>query len=654
MAYKTPDVYVKEISTFPPSVAEVETAVPAFIGYTEKADEFGPGDLKQVPTKVTSLLEFEELFGGAPPVDIVNVFLDENSVVSSSEIRTHFYLYDSLRLFFMNGGGKCYIISIGTYQDSLDKQAFLDGLTALKKKDEPTIILFPDAVALESDDLYTIQQSALAQCNDLQDRVSVFDLLESKTSDSTFQWDDGVSEFRNKIGMANLKYGAAYTPWLKTGLGLDIRYRDIQGKIRRGGQTITIDTLTDDTEVQGTIAKLDNAVADANKVNDDLTALKAGEETVRAKYVSLVDTLKTTTTKTNFKKLFEFIYDIAEMADAWIGADAAKKVDGADLTQYIKDLIANALKASFTTLISYDRGAQDAAGLGGGFDEYKNATIAASEWGGIFVEASAPAADTTLYQGANQSEKILAAQSSVTLVFEQVLASIVAILETAETAEATFEANLLQSHPTYKNIIAKVSGTLTKLPPSGGVVGIYARVDGKRGVWKAPANESLSAVSGVTELIDSQEQEDLNVDTVAGKSINAIRVFTGRGVMVWGARTLAGNDNEWRYVPVRRFFNMVEESVKRSTYWAVFEPNDKNTWIKVKSMIENYLVQQWRNGALQGSTPDQAFFVKIGLGITMTQVDILEGRMNVEIGMAVVRPAEFIILKFSHKMVEAG
>jgi phage tail sheath protein FI len=150
--------------------------------------------------------------------------------------------------------------------------------------------------------------------------------------------------------------------------------------------------------------------------------------------------------------------------------------------------------------------------------------------------------------------------------------------------------------------------------------------------------------------LDNAKQDSLNVDATTGKSINAIRAFSGKGTLVWGARTLAGNDNEWRYVSVRRFFNMVEESVKKSTYWAVFEPNDANTWVKVRGMIENYLIQKWREGALAGATPKDAFFVKCGLGTTMTSQDILEGRMNVEIGMAVVRPAEFIILKFSHKM----
>jgi len=140
------------------------------------------------------------------------------------------------------------------------------------------------------------------------------------------------------------------------------------------------------------------------------------------------------------------------------------------------------------------------------------------------------------------------------------------------------------------------------------------------------------------------------VDPTAGKSINVIRSFSGRGTIVWGARTLDGNSNEWRYINVRRFFNMVEESVQKSTVWAVFEPNTKNTWVMVRSMIENYLITKWQEGSLAGAKPDDAFYVKVGLGVTMTADDILNGIMNVEIGMAVARPAEFIVLKFSHKM----
>ncbi|MFN6570931.1 phage tail sheath family protein [Dendronalium sp. ChiSLP03b] len=204
----------------------------------------------------------------------------------------------------------------------------------------------------------------------------------------------------------------------------------------------------------------------------------------------------------------------------------------------------------------------------------------------------------------------------------------------------------------FNLVKAAVEAIPLVLPPSPLVAGQYAAVDSTRGVFKAPANVALSSVIKPTIKITNAQQENLNVHTT-GKSINAIRAFTGKGTLIWGARTLAGNDNEWRYVPVRRFFNMAEESIKKATEAFVFEPNDANTWVKVRAMIENFLILQWRAGALAGAKPEQAFYVRVGLNETMTALDILEGRMIIEIGMAVVRPAEFIILKFSHKMQES-
>ncbi len=205
----------------------------------------------------------------------------------------------------------------------------------------------------------------------------------------------------------------------------------------------------------------------------------------------------------------------------------------------------------------------------------------------------------------------------------------------------------------YNEVKTALTNERVTLPPSAAVAGIYAGVDRDRGVWKAPANVSVSAVIEPVEKITHEKQEELNVDPTGGKSINALRAFTGKGILVWGARTLAGNDNEWRYVSVRRLFNMIEESSRKSTSFAVFEPNDQTTWLKVRGMIESYLYGLWERGALAGSTPEAAYFVHVGLGKTMTAQDVLEGRMIVEIGVAAVRPAEFIILRFSHKLQEA-
>jgi phage tail sheath protein FI len=223
------------------------------------------------------------------------------------------------------------------------------------------------------------------------------------------------------------------------------------------------------------------------------------------------------------------------------------------------------------------------------------------------------------------------------------------------TAGAAAKLDTLQagSSQTYEMAKAAIRNFPCRMPPSSAMAGTYAAVDESRGVWKAPANLSINAVTQPTIQCTDKDQEQLNVDVTAGKSINVIRQFLGKGPMVWGARTLAGNDNEWRYVNVRRFFIMVEESVKKATSQFVFEPNDANTWVKIQAMIENFLTTLWRQGALQGIKPEHAFYVAVGLGKTMTPLDILEGRLIVEIGMAAVRPAEFIILRFSHKMAES-
>jgi phage tail sheath protein FI len=204
----------------------------------------------------------------------------------------------------------------------------------------------------------------------------------------------------------------------------------------------------------------------------------------------------------------------------------------------------------------------------------------------------------------------------------------------------------------YNMARANINGLEMLLPAAPSVVGQYAKTDNLRGVWKAPANVNISLATRPEIIITGKEQAGLNVDAVSGKSINVIRSFPGRGpAIIWGARTLAGNDNEWRYVPVRRFFNMVEESSKNASEQFVFEPNDQNTWTRVKSMLVNYLTSQWKAGALMGASTQEAFYVHVGLGETMSELDVWEGRMIVEIGLAVVRPAEFIVLNFMHKML---
>jgi phage tail sheath protein FI len=181
------------------------------------------------------------------------------------------------------------------------------------------------------------------------------------------------------------------------------------------------------------------------------------------------------------------------------------------------------------------------------------------------------------------------------------------------------------------------------------MAGIYARVDNNRGVWKAPANVAVASVISPAVNLTSEDQEDLNV-TLQGKSINAIRSFIGEGTLVWGARTLDGNSQDWRYINVRRTMIMLEQSIKAACKAYVFEPNNANTWGAVKSMINNYLTSKWKDGALVGAKPDEAYDVQVGLGATMTAEEILDGIMNVSVKVAIVRPAEFIVITFQQQM----
>jgi phage tail sheath protein FI len=202
-------------------------------------------------------------------------------------------------------------------------------------------------------------------------------------------------------------------------------------------------------------------------------------------------------------------------------------------------------------------------------------------------------------------------------------------------------------------LLGEIRNSLNLLPPSAGMAGIYTLVDTSRGVFKAPANVSMNAVNAPSVNISHDEQESLNVDLMGGKSINVIRPFPGIGTLVWGARTLDGNSQDWRYINVRRTLIMIEQSLKLAARTYVFEPNDGGTWSTINATINNFLFNQWKSGALAGSSPEQAYSVAVGLGSTMTPSDILDGIMRIEVKLAIVRPAEFIVLTFQQKQQEA-
>jgi phage tail sheath protein FI len=178
------------------------------------------------------------------------------------------------------------------------------------------------------------------------------------------------------------------------------------------------------------------------------------------------------------------------------------------------------------------------------------------------------------------------------------------------------------------------------IPPSGHVAGVWCRVDDTRGVHKAPANEVILGANGLAFQVTHAEQGGLNK-----VGINCIRAFPGRGIRIWGARTLS-SDPEWRYINVRRLFNYVAESIMEGTQWAVFEPNDQRLWTHIRIAAKNFLTRLYRSGALFGATADEAFYVKCDAETNPPEV-IEAGQVICEIGIAPVKPAEFVIFRLS-------
>ncbi len=624
--YKTPGVYIEEISKTAPTAAEVPTAIPAFIGYTETASKNG-NNVINVPIYLNSLTEYNEIFGGDFLHKNIDISLDKNKNITKVEFEKQFYLYLSLRMFFANGGGQCCIISVGDYAQDIDKEKMDTGIDLLKKENLPTIILLPDAVLLKTkEECYAVQQKALMLCDKLKDRVTVLDVYDGyKELDDM---DDVITNFRTGMGINGLPFGAAYYPWLKSLFTTDFSFKNVNFKDANGNKVNLENIVANPVQ----ITNLKSATADSDKVSGFLSNVNGDKKTLKTAFNGVASNLE--------NKKGELVYKLNVLKNTALNLlklrnnDLTNSTVLNELTQKTdaNSVFATLLKSLYSIDLAIKTNAIDAKK---DFTEYQlvketaNTELAAIKEEAKLVEATQPML------------------KNIFLNLDKLNAS---VKQDAKDIEKNFDKAVYENVKLYKTAVGKIYDEASKLPPSGAIAGIYAQVDGSRGVWKAPANVSVSNIVKPWVKIDNEQQEALNVDTLAGKSINAIRAFPGQGNLVWGARTLAGNDNEWRYISVRRFFNMAEKTLKQSSSWAVFEPNVEMTWVRIKAMMNNFLTNLWKAGALQGATPADAFFVNIGLGSTMTQVDILEGKMIIEVGMAVVRPAEFIIIKFSHKV----
>ena len=568
--FKTPGVYVEEIQTLAPSVAPVPTSIPGFVGYTEKAVFTDGSSALLKPVRITSLLEFEQIFGG-PFSEDFDIQLSSGATVPNigtftiTPTLSNYILYYQVQMFYANGGGTCYVVSADFYGNAITLGDLTAGLTKLEQVDEVTLLNIPEAVFLTvANERKALYDDMLEQCNKLQDRFALLDVVHTGIN-TIFQ--DAAAFRTNDVSADYLKYGAAYYPPLDSPIGYF--YQDNK-------------VIIDDLRTMGSAPY-------------DYTYDTAPNNTLQTIATGIVINGVITITAIALNDFFQIV----------VNGNTATFTAGVNLPLATQPIdIVNAINNHPVT--------------------------------SPHVVASVGTAPST----------VLVMGKSNTTVFTW--------NETGGYNLSALDPGKPNSEDTklYNTLTAELAKYKLRLYPSSYMAGIYARVDDERGVWKAPANVSVQQGSPSI-LINDQDQENLNVDSQSGKSINAIRNFAGRGTLVWGARTLAGNDNEWRYVNVRRLFIFVEESIKKATEFVVFESNTATTWSQVRSTAEAFLTSLWRDGALAGATPPEAFYVRVGLGTTMTAQDILEGKMIVEIGLAAARPAEFIILRFSHKLQES-
>jgi phage tail sheath protein FI len=490
----TPGVYIEEKSSFGSSVVPVQTAIPSFIGYTQKASR-GSKDLTNEPTKISSLGQYEELFGGAPETKFTIETSDEfiTGFQLSFVENTRFLMHNALRFFYANGGGDCYIVSVGNYDETIDAGKLNDpkggGLAALEKHLEPTLIVVPDAVLLSEADCFSLQAAVLSHCGfKMKNRFAILDVYNG-TTERTFDDEDVINKFREGVGSNFLMWGASYYPFLNT------------------------------------------------------TLIKASE----------------------------------------IDYTRVENLDG--LIEVLSKEVADNLAA-------------------------ESITEARAE--GINAEINKISED-------NDADAVTSLHATLTVI-----------------------------SPKLNMIIAEMSEMLNLMPPSSAMAGAYSMVDYTASVAQSPANISLGSVVSPAVNINNDNQEDLNLP-LNGKAVNAIRSFQGKGVLVWGARTLDGNSKDYRYVSVRRTMTFLEQSIKFAAEAFVFAPNNATTWSTLRATVSNFLTNQWQSGLLAGQSPDDAFEVEIGLGSTMTPNDILDGILKMTIKVAITRPAEFIVITFEQQ-----
>jgi phage tail sheath protein FI len=582
--FTAPGVFMSETEAFPPSVVGVATAVPIFIGYTQTArNPTNQDPLYLQAVQVASMADYIHYFGSgydgrglveaasgdATPYDFTASVSDGTSaragnyvVAATSGKDPQFNLYPSMQMFYANGGGECFVISVGDYWQTqaivppaegtpgepVKAADLLSGIAVAQDIVGGSMLVVPDACLLPAtgdpltySDYGAVVQAMLKQANRLQDRVAILDLPgaldPAMWSPAAMQAE--AENFYTQIAPAAgcFSYGAAYGPAVETTLlsAADILYTRLAG-------------------------------------SPDST--------------NLVNAL---------------------------------------LTQQALDLYPAIFPVPGEPRFSDDF-ANIAARIGAAFPPTGSSPM-----------PSDPAAVTgTIGTGADAM--------MVSLPKPSVYAAPV-----DDPGRSALNQYLTNALPLFEQMQQILAGKLNVVPASGIMAGIWAQNDLNRGVWNAPANISVAGAIAPVVLLTEDQQGPLNVP-LNGNAIDVLRMFPGRGTVVWGARTLDGNSLDYRYIQVRRTLVYIQQSIKLALEQYVFAPNDGGTWATVTASVSNFLTQLWQAGGLMGDKASDAFSVACGVPTTMSGLDVLNGNMIVKVTLQMIHPAEYIELTFTQTM----
>ena len=681
---QTPGVYTVEENAFPNSMAQVPTAIPAFIGYTEKAVLDGKPLTK--PLLINSMSEFEQHFGGSfsnkYPLFIGSGDKHDFTVngkhysIGNPMPGNMFYLYNCLQLFYQNGGGACYIMSIGTYTQKVlgpggkyssqavipDKDHFLAELKFLYNIPfpKPTIVLIPDSLLLSSLDHYTVQEQVLIQCGELGDRIGLLDIYNGNED-----LESGViKHFRNCIGNKFLSYGITYYPFLETTIveASDMSYANVDQfeglelkSIFDGESTLVeLKNITEDIESVANLVFPPSMNFENESIGLPDGTISKGTKDYPAWIVAFNDfdpgDNPTQILQFQLRVVFTMTLVLYELGNNKKLVNPAIEITDDNLIDAVQKMTTkeSSIISQILSLYPYDQNYPS-----GKLNVFSDANLAKI---GI---TSPPSVTPNPYKSVTNAPltegiEFNIVSTQIKKVFTLLNNAINQVSTNANSLLSQYNRTLESINPDYKTLMILLAKRAGILPPSAAMAGVYSLVDDTEGVWTSPANRNINSVVAPTVQINNEEQASLNVDAIGGKSINAIRSFYGRGpAIIWGARTLDGNSQDWRYVNVRRTMIMIEQSIATAAQQLVYQNNDASTWTTCESIISNFLHNLWAEGALQGATASDAFNVSVGLGKTMTPEDILSGIMKVQVKLALVRPAEYIIITYEQEMAKS-